>query len=122
MSRHGGAGGDCDVEADERERASRPRKPPPARRDDALDGAPALLRRAQQHVVRCQPGVSAGSLARRWLTELRTNRPRRFAAAEVAGRLAGLAGLPRALRERRAIQGRRTATADEIAALLRAPR
>ncbi len=71
--------------------------------------------------VRCLPDAAPRTLARRWLAELRANRPRRFAAAEVAGRLAGLAGLPRALRERRAIQARRLATAAQIAALLTAP-
>ena len=69
--------------------------------------------------VRCLPDLSPGVLARRWLAELRVNRPRRYAAAEVAGRLAGLAGLPRALRERRGIQARRVALPEEIAALLR---
>lgn len=71
--------------------------------------------------VRCLPEAAPRRLARRWLLELRCNRPRRFAPVELAGRLAGVAGLPRALRERRAIQARRTASAEEVAALLRAP-
>jgi GT2 family glycosyltransferase len=71
--------------------------------------------------ARCLPDASAARLARRALAELRVNRPRRYAAAEVAGRVAGLAGLPRALRERRAIQARRAATSEQIAALLAAP-
>jgi GT2 family glycosyltransferase len=71
--------------------------------------------------VRCLPDAAPRALARRWALELHSNRPRRFAPAEIAGRLAGLAGLPRALRERRAIQARRCATPDEVAALLRAP-
>ena len=71
--------------------------------------------------VRCLPQTGPRSLARRWLLELRTNRPRRLVAVEVAGRLAGLAGLPRALRERRAIQAGRTAPMEHVAALLREP-
>ena len=71
--------------------------------------------------VRCLPRTGVRSLARRWALELRTNRPRRLVAVEVAGRVAGLAGLPRALRERRAIQARRTAPMEQIDALLREP-
>ena len=71
--------------------------------------------------VRCLPRTGPRSLARRWLVELRTNRPRRLAPVEVAGRLAGLAGLPRALRERRAIQAGRTAPLEQVDALLREP-
>jgi GT2 family glycosyltransferase len=71
--------------------------------------------------VRCLPHAAPGPLARRWALELRSNRPRRLAPVEVAGRIAGLAGLPRALRERRAIQARRSAPPDEVDALLRAP-
>jgi GT2 family glycosyltransferase len=71
--------------------------------------------------VRCLPDAAPRALARRWALELRSNRPRRFAPAEIAGRLAGLAGLPRALHERRAIHARRRATPDEVDALLRAP-
>ena len=71
--------------------------------------------------VRCLPETGPRSLARRWLLELRTNRPRRLAPVEVAGRLAAIAGLPRALRERRAIQAGRTATGRQVAALLREP-
>ena len=71
--------------------------------------------------VRCLPRTGARSLARRWLLELRTNRPRRLVPVELAGRIAGLAGLPRALHERRAIQGGRTAPAEQVEALLREP-
>jgi len=71
--------------------------------------------------VRCLPRTGPRSLARRWLLELRCNRPRRLAPVEVAGRLAGLAGLPRALRERRAIQAARTAPLEQVEALLREP-
>ena len=71
--------------------------------------------------VRCLPRTGPRSLARRWLLELRANRPRRLAAVEVAGRVAGLAGLPRALRERRTIQAARTAPLEQVEALLREP-
>ena len=71
--------------------------------------------------VRCLPETGPRSLARRWLLELRTNRPRRLVPVEIAGRLAGVAGLPRALRERRAIQAARTASAEHVAGLLREP-
>ena len=71
--------------------------------------------------VRCLPRTGPRSLARRWLVELRCNRPRRLAPVELAGRLAGLAGLPRALRERRAIQAGRTASPEHVEALLREP-
>jgi len=71
--------------------------------------------------VRCLPDARPRSLARRWWLELRTNRPRRLAPIEVAGRIAGFAGLPRALRERRAIQAERVAQAEQVAALLCEP-
>jgi GT2 family glycosyltransferase len=71
--------------------------------------------------VRCHPGASPALLARRWARELRSNRPRRLGAVELAGRAAALAGLPRALRERRTILSRRTATPEHLAALLREP-
>jgi GT2 family glycosyltransferase len=80
-----------------------------------------VARNSMWCAVRCLPEASPETLARRWLAELRSNRPRRFVAAEIAGRLAGLAGLPRALRERRAIQARRSATREQVAALLRPP-
>jgi GT2 family glycosyltransferase len=72
--------------------------------------------------TRCLPRTGPRSLARRWLLELRTNRPRRLVAVEVAGRVAGLAGLPRALRERRAIQAGRTVPLDRVDALLLEPK
>lgn len=77
-----------------------------------------VARNSMWCAVRCLPEVRARTLVRRWRAELRVNRPRRYAVAELAGRIAGIAGLPRALRERRAIQARRVATVDEIAALL----
>ena len=79
-----------------------------------------VARNSMWCAVRCLPEPPVGVLLRRALAELRVNRPRRYAAAEIAGRLAGLAGLPRALRERRAIQARRVATAQDLAALLSA--
>ena len=80
-----------------------------------------VARNSMWCAVRCMPHAPARRLLRRWLAELRVNRPRRCAPAEIAGRVAGLAGLPRALRERRGIQARRRATPGEVAALLRAP-
>jgi GT2 family glycosyltransferase len=71
--------------------------------------------------VRCLPDAAARPLMRRWALELRTNRPRRNAPVEIAGRLAALAGLPRVLRERRAIQAGRRAAPEQVDALLRAP-
>jgi GT2 family glycosyltransferase len=71
--------------------------------------------------VRCLPDATPRRLVRRWLSELRSNRPRRLIGVELAGRAAGLAGLPRALHERRAIQARRRATAAEVDALLGEP-
>lgn len=71
--------------------------------------------------VRCLPDASPGMLLARWWVELHSNRPRRYAPAEIAGRAAALLGLPRALRERRAIQRRRVATAQQVAALVRDP-
>jgi GT2 family glycosyltransferase len=80
-----------------------------------------VARNSMWCAVRCLPDPAAGVLLRRWLMELRANRPRRFAAAEIAGRIAGLAGLPRALRERRWIQARRVSSVEAVEALLRAP-
>ncbi len=80
-----------------------------------------VARNSMWCAVRCLPEPAPRTLLRRWLAELRVNRPRRYAVAEVAGRIAGLAGLPRALRERRAIQARREATPQDIAALLGGP-
>jgi GT2 family glycosyltransferase len=71
--------------------------------------------------VRCLPDASPGLLARRWARELRSNRPRRLVPVELAGRAAALAGLPRALRERRGIQAGRMATPGQVEALLREP-
>ena len=71
--------------------------------------------------ARCLPEASPGLLARRWARELRSNRPRRLAPVEIAGRAAALAGLPRALRERRSIQAGRVASPGHVAALLREP-
>jgi GT2 family glycosyltransferase len=71
--------------------------------------------------VRCLPRARPGVLLGRMALELRTNRPRRLVAVEVAGRAAALAGLPRALRERRAIQATRTAPPEHVAALLEPP-
>jgi GT2 family glycosyltransferase len=71
--------------------------------------------------VRCMPDLSAGMLARRWASELRTNRPRRLVAVELAGRVAALLEMPRTWRERRRIQATRIAQPQYIAAMLREP-
>jgi GT2 family glycosyltransferase len=71
--------------------------------------------------VRCLPETGPLRLGRRWLTELRSNRPRRLAGVELAGRAAALAGLPRALRERREIQDARVPGLDELGEMLRPP-
>ena len=74
--------------------------------------------------VRCLPTGGwdvVRAVARRWLAELRSNRPRRLVAVELAGRAAALAGLPRALRERRAIQAARRASLGDVEVLLRPP-
>ena len=71
--------------------------------------------------ARCLPEARPLRLARRWASELRTNRPRRLVGVELAGRAAGLAGLPRALRERRAIQDARVPGLDELGVFLRPP-
>jgi hypothetical protein len=71
--------------------------------------------------VRCLPDASPRLLARRWASELRSNRPRRLVPVELAGRAAALAGLSRALRERRSIQAGRMATPGHVEALLREP-
>jgi GT2 family glycosyltransferase len=72
--------------------------------------------------VRCLPEAAPTRLARRWLSELRTNRPRRLIGVELAGRAAAFAGLPRALRERREIQDERVPGLDELGELLRPPK
>ena len=80
-----------------------------------------VARNSMWCAVRCLPSLSASVLMRRWLAELRVNRPRRYAVFEVAGRLAAALGLPRALRERRAIQRRRVVGRDEVYSVVRAP-
>ena len=71
--------------------------------------------------ARCLPRARPGVLLRRVALELRTNRPRRLVFVEIAGRGAALAGLPRTLRERRAIQSARTAPREHVNALLGPP-
>ncbi len=72
--------------------------------------------------VRCLPETGPLRLGRRWLSELRTNRPRRLIPIELIGRAAALAGLPRALRERREIQDGRVPGLDELAVFLEPPK
>jgi GT2 family glycosyltransferase len=71
--------------------------------------------------ARCLPEASVPRLARRWLSELRSNRPRRLIGVELAGRAAAFAGLPRVLRERREIQDGRVPGLDELGVFLRPP-
>lgn len=71
--------------------------------------------------VRCLPQARPAVLVRRMALELRTNRPRRLVAVEIAGRAAALARLPRVLSERHAIQATRTAPTEQVAAMLEPP-
>ena len=80
-----------------------------------------VARNSIRCAVRCLPEPDVPALVRRWVAELWWNRPRRLAAVEIAGRLAGLGGLRRSLRERQAIQSARTATTDHVEAMLRPP-
>lgn len=65
--------------------------------------------------LRCAPRPSARALAAHAVAELRANPRPALAPFELAGRAAALAGLPRTLRERRAIQGTRALSPDEVA-------
>ena len=102
---------------------------PAARVSHQLGATTRSLARARFYVarnsvwcaVRCLPEAGPLRLARRWASELRTNRPRRLIPVELAGRAAGLAGLPRALRERREIQDARVPGLDELGVYLRPP-
>jgi GT2 family glycosyltransferase len=71
--------------------------------------------------VRCIPDLRPRRLARRWASELRSNRPRRLVPVELAGRAAALAQTRRTWRERRRIQAARVAPAEHLAELLREP-
>jgi GT2 family glycosyltransferase len=71
--------------------------------------------------VRCLPEPSLRVLGRRWVSELRTNRPRRLVPVELAGRAAALVHLRRSWRARRSIQATRVATSGHIAEMLREP-
>lgn len=70
--------------------------------------------------VRCLPAPKLTTLAHRMAVELRWVRPRAHLAWVLAGRLAGLLGLPWAVRTRRRIQAERRRTPGEVAALLTA--
>jgi GT2 family glycosyltransferase len=72
--------------------------------------------------VRCMPELRLRVLARRWASELRSNRPRRLVPVELAGRAAALVQLPRTWRERTRIQAARSASAEHVTAMLREPR
>jgi len=71
--------------------------------------------------VRCMPELRFRRLARRWASELRTNRPRRLIPVELAGRLAALVQLRRTWRERTSIFSARTGSFEHVEALLREP-
>lgn len=85
-------------------------------------GSPArtrfyVARNSLWTAVRCSPDVRWKRLAHRAAIELRwKRRPLHLAFAELAGRVAGVLGLPRALRDRREIQ--RTMGPDELDARL----
>jgi len=102
---------------------------PDARVTHRLGATTRSLARARFYVARnsvwcaarCLPETGPLRLGRRWLSGLRTNRPRRLIGVELAGRAVGCAGLPRALRERREIQDGRVPGLDELAVFLRPP-
>jgi len=71
--------------------------------------------------VRCLPQVSARALWRRSQQEWRTVRARGGGCAYLLGRLAGVLGLPWAVRSRRELQATRVVTAEQVAVLLAAP-
>jgi N-acetylglucosaminyl-diphospho-decaprenol L-rhamnosyltransferase len=71
--------------------------------------------------VRCMPELHARRLVRRWATELRTNRPRRFVHVELAGRAAALVQMSRTWRERITIQTARSGSPEHVAAMLQEP-
>jgi N-acetylglucosaminyl-diphospho-decaprenol L-rhamnosyltransferase len=71
--------------------------------------------------VRCLPDLRVRRLARRWASELWTNRPRRFVHMELLGRAAAVLRLVPTWRERITIHAARTASTDHVAALLREP-
>jgi GT2 family glycosyltransferase len=71
--------------------------------------------------VRCLPELRARRLARRWASELWTNRPRRFVHMEILGRAAALIGLASVWRQRITIQAARAGSAEHVAGLLREP-
>lgn len=101
----------------------------PTARVEHLLGASGTRARVRYHVarnalwttVRCVPAPSPKTVARRVAEELRVNRPRRLVGMEVAGRAAAVAGLPRVLRERRAIQRTRVLSPAEVRDRLAAP-
>jgi hypothetical protein len=67
------------------------------------------------------PELRARRLARRWATELWTNRPRRLIPVELAGRAAALVNLRRAWRDRTRIMAARIGSPEHVTALLREP-
>ena len=71
--------------------------------------------------LRCAPEPSARALAAHALAELRCDPRPALAPFELAGRAAALAGLPRTLRERRAVQATSALSAREVQDRLRDP-
>jgi GT2 family glycosyltransferase len=80
-----------------------------------------VARNSWRCAVRCAPEPSARALAAHAVAELRANPRPALAPFELAGRAAALAGLPRTLRERRAIQAGRALSPAEVAERLRDP-
>ena len=80
-----------------------------------------VARNSWRCAVRCAPQPRPRELARRAAHELRTGSRRELAPFELAGRAAALAGLPRTLRERRAIQASRLLAPHEVRERLRDP-
>ncbi len=71
--------------------------------------------------VRCLPDLQPRVLARRWASELRTNRPRRLVPVELAGRAAAMVQLRQTWRERTTIQASRSGPTEHVAAMLLEP-
>jgi GT2 family glycosyltransferase len=102
---------------------------PQARVTHRLGATTRSLARARFYVarnsvwcaVRCLPDLRARRLLRRWLGELRSNRPRRLVVVELAGRVAALVQLRRTWRERTSIMAARTGSPEHVAAMLREP-
>jgi hypothetical protein len=80
-----------------------------------------VARNSWRCAVRCAPDPSPRALAARALAELLANPRPALAPFELAGRAAALAGLPRTLRERRAIQSSAALAPHEVRERMRDP-